>query len=46
VRALSAASGWEKGKVENQVGTVRQRFFSPRVRVRRYEKLNACSSAA
>ena len=32
--ACTPASGWEKGQVENQVGTVRQRFFSPRVRVR------------
>jgi transposase len=31
--ACTPASGWEKGQVENQVGTVRQRFFSPRVRV-------------
>jgi transposase len=28
--ACTPASGWEKGQVENQVGTVRQRFFSPR----------------
>jgi hypothetical protein len=39
--ACTPASGWEKGQVENQVGTVRQRFFSPRVRVRSYEELNA-----
>jgi hypothetical protein len=30
-----------RGQVENQVGTVRQRFFSPRVRVKSYEELNA-----
>jgi hypothetical protein len=30
-----------RGQVENQVGTVRQRFFSPRVRVKSYEALNA-----
>jgi transposase len=35
------ASGWEKGQVENQVGTVRQRFFAPRVKVKSYEELNA-----
>lgn len=39
--ACAPASGWEKGQVENQVGTVRQRFFSPRVRVRSYDELNA-----
>ncbi|PJN94297.1 IS21 family transposase, partial [Amaricoccus sp. HAR-UPW-R2A-40] len=39
--ACTPASGWEKGQVENQVGTVRQRFFSPRVRVRSYDELNA-----
>jgi transposase len=39
--ACTPASGWEKGQVENQVGTVRQRFFSPRVRVRNYDELNA-----
>ena len=27
--ACTPASGWEKGQVENQVGVVRQRFFSP-----------------
>ena len=39
--ACTPASGWEKGQVENQVGTVRERLFSPRVRVRSYEELNA-----
>jgi hypothetical protein len=39
--ACTPASGWEKGQVENQVGTVRQRFFSPRLRVKSYEELNA-----
>jgi transposase len=38
--ACTPAAAWEKGQVENQVGTVRQRFFSPRVRVRSYEELN------
>ena len=28
--ACTPASGWEKGKVENQVGLVRERFFTPR----------------
>ena len=39
--ACTPASGLEKGQVESQVGTVRQRFFSPRVRVKSYEDLNA-----
>jgi transposase len=39
--ACTPAAGWEKGQVENQVGTARQRFFSPRVRVKSYEELNA-----
>ena len=39
--ACTPASGWEKGQVESQVGTVRQRFFSPRLRVKSYAELNA-----
>jgi hypothetical protein len=39
--ACTPASGWEKGQVENQVGVVRERFFTPRLRVASYEKLNA-----
>jgi len=39
--ACTPASGWEKGQVENQVGTVRQNFFSPRLRVASLEELNA-----
>jgi transposase len=38
--ACTPASGWEKGQVENQVGLVRERFFTPRLRVRSYEELN------
>ena len=35
---------WEKGQVENQVGLVRQRFFSPRLRVKSYRgRLRRCS---
>ena len=30
--ACTPASGWEKGQVENQVGLVRERFFTPRLR--------------
>ena len=39
--ACTPASGWEKGQVENQVGLVRERFFTPRLRVGSYEELNA-----
>jgi transposase len=39
--ACTPASGWEKGQVENQVGVVRERFFTPRIRVKSYEELNA-----
>ncbi len=31
--ACTPATGWEKGQVENQVGLVRERFFTPRLRV-------------
>jgi transposase len=39
--ACTPASGWEEGQVENQVGLVRERFFTPRLRVKSYEELNA-----
>jgi transposase len=39
--ACTPASGWEKGQVENQVGLVRERFFTPRLRVKNYEEMNA-----
>jgi transposase len=39
--ACTPASGWEKGQVENQVGLVRERFFTPRLRFSSYEELNA-----
>ncbi len=42
--ACTPASGWEKGQVENQVGLVRERFFTPRLRVaelRRVERVAA-----
>ena len=39
--ACTPASGWEKGQVENQVGLVRKRFFTPRLRFKTYEDLNA-----
>jgi len=39
--ACTPASGWEKGQVENQVGVVRRRFFTPRLRFKSYAELNA-----
>src|SRR5437899_2094099 len=39
--ACTPASGWEKGQVENQVGLVRERFFTPRLRVKNLDELNA-----
>jgi transposase len=39
--ACTPASGWEKGQVENQVGNIRERLFTPRLRVKSYEELNA-----
>ena len=38
--ACTPAAGWEKGQVENQVGLVRERFFTPRLRVKSYDELN------
>jgi transposase len=39
--ACTPASGWEKGQVENQVSLVRERFFTPRLRFKSYDELNA-----
>jgi len=39
--ACTPAAGWEKGQVENQVGLVRGRFFTPRLRFKTYDELNA-----
>jgi transposase len=39
--ACTPASGWEKGQVENQVGNIRERLFTPRLRFADYEELNA-----
>jgi len=38
--ACTPAAGWEKGQVENQVGTVRRRFFVPHPKVRDFSELN------
>ena len=39
--ACTPAAGWEKGQVENQVGTIRERLFAPRLRAASYEEMNA-----
>jgi transposase len=39
--ACTPAAGWEKGQVEKQVGTVRGRFFIPRLRAKSLDELNA-----
>jgi transposase len=39
--ACTPAAGWEKGQVENQVGVVRKRFFTPRLKFKSYDDLNA-----
>ncbi len=39
--ACTPAAGWEKGQVENQVGVVRKRFFTPRIKVADFGQLNA-----
>src|SRR5690606_11610925 len=38
--ACTPAAGWEKGQVENQVGLVRERFFTPRLRFKSLEDMN------
>ena len=40
-RPCIPASGWEKGQVENQIELIRERFFTPRVRVTSLDELNA-----
>jgi transposase len=40
--ACTPASGWEKGQVENQVGTLRQRLFTPRPHAKTLDELNDC----
>ena len=39
--ACTPASGWEKGQVENQVGLIREQFFTPRLKFKTYDELNA-----
>ena len=39
--ACTPAAGWEKGQVENQVGTMRDVLFRPKPKVTSLEELNA-----
>ena len=39
--ACTPGAGWEKGQVENQVGTGRERWFTPRLHFAGYAELNA-----
>jgi hypothetical protein len=39
--ACTPASGWEKGQVENQVGTIRYLLFRPKPKVKTLDELNA-----
>jgi transposase len=39
--ACTPAAGWEKGQVENQVGLVRERFFTPRLKFKSFDEMNA-----
>jgi len=39
--ACTPAAGWEKGQVENQVGNMRERLFTPRLHFADYVELNA-----
>jgi transposase len=39
--ACTPAAGWEKGQIENQVGVVRRRFFTPRLKVKDFKELNS-----
>ena len=38
--ACTPAAGWEKGQVENQVRTVRRRFFTPQLKFKTLQALN------
>lgn len=41
VVACTPASGWEKGRVEKQVGDTRRNFFTPILKGKTYEEINA-----
>ena len=38
--ACTPGAGWEKGQVESQVGTARQRTFTPKLKFSNYDELN------
>jgi transposase len=44
--ACTPASGWKKGQVENQVGLVRERFFTPRLRFKNLDELTKPSASS
>jgi transposase len=39
--SCTPGAGWEKGQVENQVGLVRRRFFTPKIKAKDFKELNA-----
>lgn len=39
--ACTPGAGWEKGQVESQVGTMRDRLFTPRLRAGSFAEMNA-----
>ena len=39
--ARTPGAGWEKGQVESQIGTFRERLFKPRLRFKTFDDLNA-----
>jgi len=39
--ACTPGAGWEKGQVESQLGTMRDRLFTPRLRFKSFTELNA-----
>lgn len=43
--ACTTASGWEKGQIERQVETIRDRYFKPILRAASFAELNACLAA-
>jgi hypothetical protein len=40
--ACTPAWDWEKGQFGNQVGLIRERFFTSRLRFKSFDELNAC----
>jgi len=44
VEPVACRIGLGEGSSENQVGLVRERFFTPRLRFKNYDELNACTA--